>query len=236
MSTKFRLTKPYNWLIFKIINPNLEEALRKYGRGKMIDIGCGEKPYLDMASKYVDEHIGLDHQDSMHDTSNVNIIGSAYEIPSANNTYDTILCTDVLEHLEKPDYAIREAFRVLKPGGYGIYSVPLFWHLHEEPRDFYRFTKYGLEHLFTNCNFEVIEIIALSGFWVTFGQELSYYLWGFTRKWKGLFKPIIYPVVYIIQWVVYLLNKIDNSKKYTMEYIAVIRKPIQVLAPISGEK
>jgi len=65
---------------------------------------------------------------------------------------------------------------VLKRGGFALYSVPFIWHLHEEPRDFFRFTKYGLAHLFTKVGFEVVELRALSGFWVTFGALLSYNL------------------------------------------------------------
>ncbi len=222
----FKLTRPHNWLIFSIINPNIEKRLSRYAFGKMVDIGCGEKPYQEMAFRYVDEHIGVDHEDSLHDNSNVNLKGTAYKIPVDNESFDSALCTDVLEHIEEPTLAIAETFRVLKPGGYAIYTVPLFWHLHEQPRDFYRYTKYGLKYLFKKNNFEVVEIEALSGFCVTFAQEFVYFLYAFRRR--SILNPLwwIIPVIgHLVQGIAYLLNTIDRSKGFTVEYIVVVKKP-----------
>ena len=217
----------HNWLIFSILNPALENKLRKYASGVMVDIGCGEKPYQEMALPYVDKHVGVDHNQTLHNTSNIDIIADAYKIPADDNSFDSLLCTDVLEHLEEPSLAIAEAFRILKKGGYAIYTVPLFWHLHEEPRDFYRYTKHGLKYLFEKNGFEIVEIEALSGFCVTFGQELVYFLYRFRRG--GIINPLwwIIPVLgMIIQGLAYGLNQIDRSEIFTVEYIAVFRKPL----------
>ena len=115
-----------------------------YLHGRLIDIGCGTKPYRDLLAPYVDEHIGQDHQDGPHDKSNVSILSDAYDIPVADASFDSAVCTGVLEHLEEPEEALCECNRILKPGGIAIYSVPFIWHLHEEPRDFFRFSKQGL--------------------------------------------------------------------------------------------
>lgn len=225
----FKLTRPYNWLIFSLINPELEKMLKQYATGRMIDIGCGVKPYQAMASPYVREHIGLDHEDTIHDKSHIDYFGDAYHIPFDDNFFDSALCTDVLEHLEEPHLAIAETWRVLKPGGYAIYTVPLFWHLHEQPRDFYRYTKFGLNYLFQKNSFEVIEIKALSGFLAMLAQESVYFLWRFRHE--GGVNPLrwlIPPLGMVIQRAAYLLNKIDKSEDFTMEYIAVVRKPLHL--------
>ena len=125
-----------NWLVYKIADKVLNEAIQKYAGGKLLDIGCGGKPYEKMTKSYVTDHIGLDHENTLHDKSKIDLFGTAYNIPIENGYFDTVLCTAVLEHLEEPDKAIKEASRIFKSGGYAIYSVPLFWHLHEEPRDF----------------------------------------------------------------------------------------------------
>jgi len=78
--------------------------------------------------------------------SKIDLFGTAYNIPVDDNYFDTALCTAVLEHLEETSDVTKETHRVLKAGGYAIYTVPFFWHLHEEPRDFYRYTKYGLKY------------------------------------------------------------------------------------------
>ena len=89
-----------------------------------------------MTRPYVTEHVGLDHENTLHNKSKIDLFGTAYDIPAEVEHFDTFLCTAVFERLEEPDKAIREAKRILKKGGYAIYTVPLFWHIHEEPRDF----------------------------------------------------------------------------------------------------
>jgi SAM-dependent methyltransferase len=222
----FSLTRQHNWLIFSIINPALEQRLAQFAKGKLIDIGCGAKPYKNMVRPHVDLHTGVDHHDSLHDKSSVDLFGTAYSIPLESDGYDTALCTDVLEHLEEPSLAIAEAWRVLKSGGYAIYTVPLFWHLHEEPRDFYRYTKHGLRYLFEKNGFDIVEIAALSGFSVTFAQELVYFLYRY--RGSGPVNPlwwIIPPLGHVIQLFGYLMNKVERAQMFTCEYIIVAKKP-----------
>lgn len=214
-----------NWLVTTIHEQQLARACSLYAKGILLDIGCGDKPYGKLTAGYVSEHIGLDHDRSEHDLSRADIIGTAYDIPLDDEYVDTILCTAVLEHLEEPGEALKEAFRVLKPGGYAIYTVPLFWHLHEEPRDFYRYTKYGLRYLFEKSGFSIVELEEMSGFWVTFGQELVYYLWDL--RGGGRFNPlrwIIPPVGAAIQGICYLLDHLDHSPQFAWAYILVARK------------
>lgn len=221
----FSLVRQHNWLIFSLVNPAVKQRLRRYATGKLVDIGCGSKPYKDMASTYVQTHTGVDHQDCIHGKSCIDIIGTAYSIPLDSESYDTALCTDVLEHLEEPLLAISEAGRILKPGGYAIYTVPFFWHLHEEPRDFYRYTKYGLRYLFEKSGFEVVEITPLSGFSATFAQELVYFLFRFRRG--GWINPLwwIVPIIgHFIQVLAYGLNKVERNEIFSCEYIVVAKK------------
>lgn len=204
-----------NWLVHIIHDECLHDALKRFAKGKLIDIGCGEKPYVEMVKPYVIEHIGVDHEGTIHDKTNIDRIGTAYKIPAENGEFDSAICTAVLEHLEEPDEAIAECNRVLKTDGIAIYTTNLFWHVHEAPRDFYRYTKWGLMYLFEKNGFEIVELKPLSGFCVTFGQELIYYLWRFRRG--GKINPLywIIPIIGMyIQGVCYLLNTIDRSEKF----------------------
>ncbi|MCK4892266.1 MAG: hypothetical protein KAS78_06380, partial [Candidatus Pacebacteria bacterium] len=88
-----------------------------------------------------------------------------------------------------------------------------------------RYTKYGLRYLFEKNNFEIIELKPLSGFCVTFGQELVYYIWRFRKG--GKVNPLwwIIPIVgMFIQIICYLLNKIDHSERFTWAYLVVVKK------------
>jgi ubiquinone/menaquinone biosynthesis C-methylase UbiE len=190
-------------------------------RGRMIDIGCGEKPNQAIFAPYVEEHVGLDHEAGPHHKRNVDLVGTAYEIPAAGGSFDSALCTAVLEHLEDPAEALREAHRVLKPGAPAIYVTPLFWHLHEEPRDFYRYTSFGLRHLFETAGFDVEEIRPLAGFWVTWGQMLVYYLY---HRARGRLGGLTAVAGLAIQALAGLLHRVDKpTPQWTWAYLVVAR-------------
>ena len=211
----------HNWLVLRIACVAVCTALRQYARGILLDIGCGEKPYRSMTEGLVTEHIGLDHPDSLHSKEHVDLFGTAYEAGMPDASVDTVLCTAVLEHLERPQDAINEMYRVLKRGGHVILTAPFFWHLHEEPRDFYRYTKHGLAHLFTTAGFDIVEIRPLSGFIVTFCQELVYFLNPLRRG------PFRFPMMLVqsaIQATAYWLNRFDRSHGFTWAYLAVAKK------------
>ena len=212
----------HNWLVFKIHDRALREYLQHYASGILVDIGCGEKPYAAMTREFVSQHIGVDHLNTEHARNHIDVFGSAYDTTLDNAFADTILCTVVLEHLERPQDAIREMHRILKPGGCVILSAPLFWHLHEEPRDFFRYTSYGLEYLFDAAGFEVVEMRALSGFVVTFGQELCYFL---TRFQRWPLRLLVRVVQFTIQRIAYLLNRWDRSDRFSWAHLLVARKP-----------
>lgn len=212
-----------NILINRIHDRELKRCTARYLTGRVIDIGCGRKPYEALLRPYVTEHIGVDHENTFHDKSNIDLFGTAYDIPSDDSSFDSAICTAVLEHLEEPEQALRECHRVLKPEGVAIYSVPFIWHVHEEPRDFYRFSKYGLEYLFKKVGFEILEIKALSGFWVTFGQLFVYNLHRLKRgplRWI----PIIDAIGLLLQGLAYLLDRIDKTEQWTWMYLVVASK------------
>lgn len=134
----------------KITRAKLEEFLKKYkdSLGLTLDLGCGGAPY----QKYFPNRIGFDVQPG----SGVDVVGDAHNLPFEDEKFDNILCTEVLEHLHSPHIAISEMRRVLKKGGKLILTTRFIFPLHDTPNDYYRFTKYGLKHLFRD--WEILEL------------------------------------------------------------------------------
>lgn len=224
MMDRYKKERFFYSMVFEIGDKCIREAAEKFIKGRLIDIGCGHKPYKSILSKFVTEHIGVDHFETIHVKGSIDLFGTAYEIPVENETFDSALCTAVLEHLEEPGLAIKECRRVLRPGSYAIYTVPFIWHIHEAPRDFYRFSEFGLRYLFEKEKFEIIEIKPLSGFIVTFFQlHLCFLKDKVNRgpiKWLRLFD--IY--VLLINKLGLFLNRFDKSHIWTWCYIVVVKK------------
>jgi SAM-dependent methyltransferase len=209
----------HNWLIFRLIEPALRDALASYARGRLADVGCGAKPWAALAQPFVAAHVGFDRG------RGADVRANAHVLPAASGTFATLLCTDVLEHLEEPGDAIREAFRVLEPGGHAIYTVPLHWHLHEEPRDFYRFTSHGLRYLFEKHGFEVLEIRALTGLVASTAQAWAYRLRQLGLGRCGPLRALAALLVQLVQALGLWIHRFDRSPRHTAEYLAVVRKP-----------
>ena len=136
----------FHYLVYKPLIRDLESAIGKYATGRVIDIGCGNKPYEKMFKEKITEYVGCDIIQS--DLNKVDVLCMANEIPLPDNSFDTAFSTQTIEHVEDHQGLVNEAYRLIKPGGYFIVSGPLYWYLHEEPYDFLRFTKYGFKYIF----------------------------------------------------------------------------------------
>jgi SAM-dependent methyltransferase len=167
---------PYNRLAKQQLERAVISAADRYARGRLLDIGCGEKPYRDHFATRVTEHVGVDHPESPHALDHVDVLATASSIPLPDSSFDTALLSELLEHLEEPLAAIREAHRLLRPGGHVIITTPFIWVLHEEPRDFFRYSPHGLRWLLEQGGFEVIELTPIGGQWSTLALLLSYSL------------------------------------------------------------
>ena len=114
----------------------------------LLDAGCGDSPYYEFLkhSKY----IGTDFLkvNKKYDKSKLNFVSSLDELPLKDESVDTILCTQVLEHVENPFKVMNEFKRILKKEGKLFISVPQQQGVHEEPYNFFNYTYFGLENLF----------------------------------------------------------------------------------------
>jgi len=120
--------------------------------GKLLDIGCGTKPYKNILK--VNEYIGLEINKN---NPYADIYYDGKEIPLENETFDSILSSEVFEHVFNPNEFLQEANRVLKQDGLVLITVPFVWDEHEQPFDYARYTSFGLEHILNKNGFKIIK-------------------------------------------------------------------------------
>lgn len=143
-------------------------------KGEMLDVGCGIMPYRELIlenNPAVKKYIGLDlASSSIHNTDIADLHWDAKTIPLEDNSVDSAMATEVLEHSFYPDQTLAEIYRVLKPGGTFYYSVPFLWPLHETPYDAFRYTPFSLKMFLEKAGFTDIDIKSLGGWNTSFAQ------------------------------------------------------------------
>ncbi len=210
-----------NWLVLKINNKSFERYHHLI-RGRVIDLGCGTSPYKDDILKIADELVGVDWRNSQHDQSNVDVFADlTKKLPFEENHADTVVSFQVMEHIPEPAFFLSECFRILRPGGRLLITVPFMWHVHEEPHDYFRYTRYGLEHLLRKNNFTDIMIEENTGFWQMWVLKFNYHTARFARPVKYLFLP----VWLIGQIVAPILDRFNEHPEETASYTVTARKP-----------
>lgn len=126
----------------------------KYVNGNVLDVGCGMKPYEQIFSPYADKYVGVD----MVEGPKVDIVADISKgMPFQSGTYDTVICTEMLEHTPYPRESIREISRVVRTNGHIILSSPFTHKLHGEPYDYYRFSHHILEIILQEAGLEPLE-------------------------------------------------------------------------------
>lgn len=219
---RFSLTHPAR-AIHGIAARNVRARAQRHFRGSLIEIGCGAKRTTLIFGDLVERHVGIDIPECYHDLAKVDVFATAYALPFQDGSFDCAYSGAVIEHLDDPQRLFHETFRVLVPGGVAILTAPQYFHLHEEPRDYFRFTKYGLAQLCERAGFELVELVALSGFLTTFGFELGYWLRGVC---KGPLKPLARLVVAANNLVLPRLDRgFLRREGFTWMNLAVVRKP-----------
>lgn len=131
--------------------------------GKTIDLGGHKgssyyrllKSTLPVEVANMDSEIGKTHKTA---TGADHIFDLECPFPLASETYDHVLCLNVLEHIFNYQNVLSETARILKSGGDFYISVPFFFNIHGSPNDYFRYTKAALERLLTNAGFTVVAV------------------------------------------------------------------------------
>jgi SAM-dependent methyltransferase len=151
----------------------LEASLQQcasFVKGTVLDVGCGRRPYEKTFFAGATTYIGTDY---LSERSQPDVISSALQIPFKPGAFDTVVSTEVLEHVPEPLRALTEMRRVLKPGGHLVLSTPMYWPRHEVPYDFFRYPYDGLLHLLKQSEFELVKLYSRGRSYAFLGQVLQ---------------------------------------------------------------
>jgi SAM-dependent methyltransferase len=147
-----------------LIAANYLPALKSYASGRLLDLGCGKAPLYGAYRDLVTEVTCVDWGSSLHQTNHLDReadLTRPLEFPDA--AFDTIILSDVLEHIPVPLDLCREIARMLAPGGKLIMNVPFYYPLHETPHDYYRYTEFALRRFMQVSRMHIIHLQPIGG-------------------------------------------------------------------------
>jgi SAM-dependent methyltransferase len=165
---------------FYIIRNGLYKGVLSHAskiEGDILDFGCGSKPYESLFIK-AKSYIGVDMQASGYDhkDSKIDFCYDGKVIPLPDDSFDAVVCFEVLEHIFNIEEVLGEIRRVLKPNGQILISIPFAWNEHLIPHDFARYTSYGIRHVLEKNGFSVVEITKSTTYFLAVCQMFIAYL------------------------------------------------------------
>lgn len=216
----------------------LDDAVASHAHlahGVLFDVGCGIKPYEKIFAPYVDSYIGLEYSpESGFRGNKADFCGDAAALPLGDGSIDTILCTEVMEHVPDPEKTIAEFARILRPGGTLITTAPFVYPIHDA-YDFFRYSPEGLAAIMKRHGLSVEEIQPLSGTAVTLVAMVNMYWYDIGFMWTKWLYPIglvLRPLLWLLSFVLNVLGGLFEivlpSHHLSFNHLTIARKAAKI--------
>jgi len=215
----------FNWLAHHQVIGALARA-RAHARGTLLDVGCGTMPFAAMFEGRVTRTIGLDLPASRFlGEDRPDVFARAEALPIRDATADTLLALAMTTYLPEPLVMLAEARRVLRPGGVLIVEFTQMAPLHDEPHDYFRFTRYGAAHLLDRAGFEVVETIPIGGLWSRVGLSLIAPLNRINRgPWRVITEVPVRLLYVVVQLGCAALDRLWRDPREVLAHLVVARR------------
>jgi SAM-dependent methyltransferase len=162
-----------NWVIRAPLRAWIAAEAERAHAKRVLDVGCGYKPYEPLFAPWAESYVGVDSGEH----SAPDLVGTAEHLPVEDASFDLVICSQVLEHVDDPAQVVRELARVTAPGGRVLASTHGVHVYHPSPQDLWRWTHAGLERLFaTNGDWDSITVTPGAGTTATLGYLLGTYI------------------------------------------------------------
>jgi len=189
----------------------IQYASQKYATGNVLDLGAGTAKYKKIICQTAKKYTTFD----ILPNENIDVVGDILNTQLPKNSFDTIICTQVFEHIQQPWLAVKEIQRLLKPNGKCILTAPFLEAYHADPHDYFRYTQQGLESLFKNENFKIIESGIMGKNFLVLQEFIRFSCFSPYKKYKrGSYKinKILYKVAKFFN--LFTTNKIIYANSY----------------------
>lgn len=194
---------------------------------KILDAGAGSVKY----KKFFQDCIYKTQDFKQY--GEIDYLSDIVNIPVEENSFDAVICTEVLEHIPRPDLAIKEFSRILKRGGNLYLTAPLMSGIHQAPYYFYSgFSEFWYLKFLNEYGFKEIDIRPKKGFFAFYSQETLRAMLYFikSKKWRyKIFSPLAVLLILILTPLFFYLDKknldAENSlRKFTAGYLIKAKK------------
>lgn len=207
----------------------IEDAVRDFARGledhaRVLDAGAGESQYAKWFSRQRYVAIDLATGDTNWDYSGLDAICDLTALPFADCSFDAAINIVTLEHVREPAAALREIARILRPGAPLLLAVPFEWEVHQEPHDYFRFTRYGIGYLLHGAGFEHPEIHPVGGYFRLLSRRLLSGLQFFTSGWRRVLFPAAVVILGLLAFAAPWFDGLDRKRAFTLGYICISRR------------
>lgn len=209
--------------------------------GVLLDVGCGLKPYAAAFRPHISRYIGMEYSsDAGYRGNAADVYGDAAAVPIAASSVDTVLCTEVLEHVPDPDAVVREIARVLKPGGIVICTAPFVYPVHDA-YDFFRYSPGTVATLMRRHGLVVDSERPLSGTALTLAILFNLYWFeiGFIwTKWLYLvgliLRPLLWMAAALVNGLGRLFELVVPSTHLSFNHLTIGHQPAAAAPPAKG--
>ncbi len=138
--------------------------IREYAKGKLLDLGCGKVPLFQAYRDFVTENICVDWENTLHKNEYLDYkCDLTRKLPFNDEEFNTIIVSDVLEHIPEPDLVWSEIVRLLAKKGMLLMNVPFYYWIHEQPCDYYRYTEFALRRFVKSVGLKLILLQPIGG-------------------------------------------------------------------------
>ena len=203
----------------------IEDSVREFSQSlkpnaRVLDAGAGEGQYKRYFKSHRYTGFDLAVGDQTWDYTGLDARGDLEALPFPDGTFDAVVSVVTLEHVRHPQKVVAEMGRVLGPGGQLLLIVPHQWEEHQQPHDYFRYTRYGVRYLAEQAGLRVARLEPVGGIF----RLLSRRLFGATSVLPFPLDAVYLLLVLFPALLLPLLDGLDRDKTSTLGFVCIARK------------